>query len=124
MMQVRQHEQEFMRKRREEMRMSELGETSSSDVKAAPAPKMSREEEIMGDHASEVLLQVGEGDEKSAVPFDAVHVPRSGDIEDGDAHFVMTDKLRHKELKHAVLGESEQLRRVRPACSPRKRNSS
>jgi len=107
MMQVKQHEQEFMRKRREEMRMSETDLGQSNDVKAAPAPKLSREEEIMGDHSSEVLLQVGEGDEKSAVPFDAVHVPRSGDIEDSDAHFVMTDKLRHKELKHAVLGDSE-----------------
>merc|ERR1711939_92031 len=37
----------------------------------------------------------------------AVHVAKSGDIEDHDAHFVMTDGLRHRELKRAVLMESE-----------------
>jgi len=116
-MQVRQHEEEFMRKRREEMRMSESELGQSNDVtpsveerttQPAPQQKVSREDEIMGDN-SEVLLQVGEGEAaEKHEPFDAVHVAHSGDIEDSDTHFVMTDKIRHKELKDAVLMASEQ----------------
>merc|ERR1712196_501017 len=52
--------------------------------------------------------RLGEGDGAATKePFDAVHVAKSGDIEDHDAHFVMTDGLRHGELKRAVLMESE-----------------
>merc|ERR1711907_244219 len=78
MMQIQAHEEEFERKEREE---AELGEAKD---------------------------RLGEGDGAATKePFDAVHVAKSGDIEDHDAHFVMTDSLRHRELKRAVLMESE-----------------
>lgn len=43
-------------------------------------------------------------------PFDAVHAKNANDLEDHDFHFVMTDDLRHKELRDAVqdLGESKE----------------
>lgn len=49
----------------------------------------------------------GMGIRESKEPFSAVHVPTSGDIEDTDKHFVMTGKLRHTELKRAVLDKDE-----------------
>lgn len=93
-----------------------------------------REDEIMGAHD---LVQISEGSdddgyerimgqprpradlgegmassgnelgESTAEPFDAVHIAGAGDIEDHDQHFVMTDDLRHKELKNAVLNHPE-----------------
>merc|ERR1712216_853938 len=44
---------------------------------------------------------------KGAVPFNAVHVPNSGDIEDADKHYIMPNKLRHTELKQALFNKSE-----------------
>lgn len=83
--------------------------------------KTSREAEIMGSDNSgsteedtdlgessstdtESSSDLGEGAKE---PFDAIHVPKSGDIEDHDFHFVMTDDLRHQELKNAVLNKPE-----------------
>jgi len=101
-----------------------------------PTVQKNRMEQIMGtgiDHHVE-MLQVGEQEASDAyerimgpsdlgetsstdaanlenagtqLPFDAVHVAKSGDIEDQDVHFVMTDNLRHAELKNAVLGKPE-----------------
>jgi len=119
---IKQHEMEFMRKRRRER---ELGETHGEvqqpeepqqpvqqpvQYHYTPPQQQNRMSEIMGAHMEqeeEALLQVGEGDEESALPFDAVHVSKSGDIEDHDEHFVMNSNLRHKELKNAVLQSDE-----------------
>jgi len=124
MMQIQAHEEEFERKEREE---AELGEAKQHSDKYANDERSekwnkkhdSRYNEIMGangdDDSDEELLEVGEAKDRlgegdgaaTKEPFDAVHVAKSGDIEDHDAHFVMTDGLRHRELKRAVLMESE-----------------
>jgi len=124
MMQIQAHQEEFERKEREE---AELGEAKKSNKLVANDEKSekwnkkhdSRFSEIMGDDdnnegSDEELLEVGEessrlgeGAGAKSLSFDAVHVAKSGDIEDHDSHFVMTDSLRHSELKQAVLMQSE-----------------
>merc|ERR1711907_861370 len=136
MMQIQAHEEEFERKEREE---AELGEAKQHSDKYANDERSekwnkkhdSRYNEIMGangdDDSDEELLEVGEAKDRlgegdgaaTKEPFDAVHVAKSGDIEDHDAHFVMTDGLRHRELKRAVLMESED-----PTRSSRKNSQS
>merc|ERR1712159_843004 len=103
----------------EEESQSELGEGKNkfaNDEKSEEWNKKhdKRYSEIMGDsNDEEELLQVAEdrlGESEGTLtkePFDAVHIAKSGDIEDHDEHFVMTDGLRHQELKAAVLMESE-----------------
>jgi len=82
-------------------------------------PVSSREAEIMGSgEGKETSTDLGESNsvepasssdlgEGTREPFDAIHVPKAGDIEDHDFHFVMTDELRHSELKNAVLNKPE-----------------
>jgi len=128
---IKQHEQEFMRKRKREREERELGDSRGNapntmqqqdsrvfgeqpqqqpQQQQQQPQKKNRMEEIMGGNSleEEVLVQIGEGAETTQLPFDAVHVSKSGDIEDEDQHFVMTDQMRHKELKNAVTESSEQ----------------
>merc|ERR1712100_817957 len=82
---------------------------------------MGRYNEIMGangdDDSDEELLEVGEAKDRlgegdgaaTKEPFDAVHVAKSGDIEDHDAHFVMTDGLRHRESEDPDEKQSQKL---------------
>lgn len=160
-MQVRQHEEKFLREREEARRReesTELGEQNDQQqppqqqrVQPPQQPQASGQDRVMG-HGDEALLEVSEGTpqesgrkrimgsdgyarelgesdtanknkdlgesakaqtkaqakaEAKEEAFEAVHVSKSGDIEDNDQHFVMTNKLRHKELKEAVLGEGE-----------------
>merc|ERR1711924_385227 len=50
---------------------------------------------------------LGKSNAQAKEAFSAIHVPHSGDIEDRDTHFVMTNNLRHAELKEALMDGSE-----------------
>jgi len=70
------------------------------------------DENDLGESQSIIPSRVGESalgksNAQAKEAFSAIHVPHSGDIEDHDSHFVMTNDLRHAELKEALMDASE-----------------
>merc|ERR1712046_126829 len=88
---------------------SEVGELNDADGSHRIMGAEDDDEHDLGESSSPVSDHgnLGESTTAQAEALASVHVPRSGDIEDDDFHFVMTDKLRHAELKKAVLHASE-----------------
>lgn len=115
----REERQEQAEAERREAESQELGQprgNSLMEVEEGAGKEKSAYERIMGTAPSQPNL--GEGKEEKhdklptvdGEPFDAVHTKNANDIEDHDYHFVMTDEMRHNELKNAVedLGESDE----------------
>lgn len=101
----RKREQEIMGANDNEM-LLQIGEDAPSAYeKIMGHPEPNHE---LGEGSSPDDIQGSELGESTKEPFDAVHQPKSGDIEDDDFHFVMTDSLRHSELKNAVLNRNEE----------------